>query len=103
MEPFSLVYYVAFGDRIKIGTTTDLNQRLQSIPHDELLAFERGGRALERKRHRQFAADLVPGQREWFHRSPELVAHIEGLSRGIGDVRREASRLVKRALLGLSG
>lgn len=102
MEPFSLVYYLGFGDRIKIGTTTDLNQRLQSIPHDELLAFERGSRALERRRHRQFAADLVPGQREWFHRSPDLDFHVADLARGIGDVRLEATRLVKRALLGLT-
>jgi len=50
-----VVYYLRYADRVKIGTSTNPRQRLAAIWHDELLAFERGGRALERERHRQFA------------------------------------------------
>ena len=61
----NVVYYIRFGDRIKIGTTGNLTGRLMTLPHDELLATEPGGIELEKQRHRQFAADLVAG-REWF-------------------------------------
>lgn len=75
-----LVYYVRFGDRIKIGTTKNLMARLQTLPCDEILATEPGGPELERQRHQQFAADLVSG-REWFNPSEPLIAHIAGLKR----------------------
>lgn len=50
-----VVYYLRFGDRIKIGTTTNLRTRLISVPCDEVLAVEPGSYALERERHEQFA------------------------------------------------
>ena len=74
-----LVYYLRFGDRIKIGTTTNLRERLTSIPHDELLATERGNHALEHARHLEFATDRITG--EWFHSSPRLMQHIQQLQR----------------------
>lgn len=73
-----VVYYIRFGDRVKIGTTFDLQARLSVIPHDEVLGTEPGSYALEKRRHRQFAADRVVG--EWFRLSPGLIAHIEGLN-----------------------
>jgi hypothetical protein len=79
-----VVYYIQFDDRIKIGTSTNPRQRLARLWHQELLAFERGGRSLEHQRHEQFAADRWPGT-EWFHRTDELVAHVAVLAAGIDD------------------
>lgn len=64
-----------FGDRIKIGTTTNLLKRREAIPHDEVLATEPGDRSVEGKRHTQFRHLRVKG--EWFRIAPELLAHIE--------------------------
>lgn len=79
-----VVYYLGYDDRIKIGTTANPRQRLSAIWHDELLAFERGDRALERRRHVQFAADRFPGT-EWFRRSPQLLAHVAERAAGVED------------------
>src|SRR5690606_30541637 len=57
------VYYARFGDRVKIGYSKDVETRLGVIPHDELMATERGTLQLEKTRHKQFAEYLVPGQR----------------------------------------
>jgi len=69
----SVVYYVIFGDRVKIGTTSELTNRLANLPYDELLAVEPGGRELERQRHNEWATAHIRG--EWFHATPELLAH----------------------------
>ncbi|WP_144713562.1 GIY-YIG nuclease family protein [Curtobacterium pusillum] len=83
-----VVYYLRmrddFGDRIKIGTTTNPRQRLAAIPHQDLLAFERGDRTLERRRHEQFAATRYPGT-EWFRVTPELLAHVDAVAAGVDD------------------
>lgn len=73
--PTDVVYYLRFQDRIKIGTTTDLTQRLSNIPHDRLLAIEPGGRHLEHERHAQFAD--AHAYREWFHPTTDLLEHID--------------------------
>ncbi|MFD4457683.1 GIY-YIG nuclease family protein [Nocardia sp. NPDC058480] len=73
----SIVYYLQFGDRIKIGTTINLQRRLGEIPHDRVLAIEPGGRALERQRHKEFAEERLTG--EWFEPSQRLLAHIKKL------------------------
>jgi len=52
-----VVYYLRFRDRVKIGTSAQPRQRLRAIRHEELLAFERGDRSVERRRHAQFAAE----------------------------------------------
>ncbi|MDA8323237.1 MAG: hypothetical protein M0030_25980 [Actinomycetota bacterium] len=74
----SIVYYVRFGDRIKIGWTTELRTRLQSIPYDALLAVEPGGKDVEQARHRQFRA-LSLG-REWFRDAEPLTSHVAMLA-----------------------
>jgi hypothetical protein len=79
-----VVYYVRYDDRIKIGTSASPRQRLSAIWHDELLAFERGDRAVERRRHVQFAVDRYP-RTEWFRRSSALEAHIAELAAGVDD------------------
>ncbi len=79
-----VVYYLRFRDRIKIGTTANPRQRLSRIWHDELLAFERGDRLVERRRHEQFAQWRRDGS-EWFEASTELTEHVDRLSAGIDD------------------
>lgn len=74
-----VVYYLRFADRIKIGTSGSPRQRLAQLKHDELLAFERGDRLVEQRRHAQFAT-LRFDRTEWFRAAPALVAHAEALS-----------------------
>jgi hypothetical protein len=83
-RPVEVVYYLRFGDRVKIGTTRDLKARIKAIYHDEVLAVEQGGVAAERMRHLQFAKHIITGQREWFSLAPELVAHINELRTDYG-------------------
>lgn len=77
-----VVYYVRYDRRVKIGTSRRPRQRLAGIRHEELLAFERGGRSVEQQRHRDFADDREGG--EWFTLTDRLSAHIAAL-RGCGE------------------
>lgn len=69
-----VVYYLRFGDRIKIGTSTNLARRLQSVPCDEVMAVEPGGLALEGARHDKFAELRITG--EWFRPGDALLDHV---------------------------
>jgi len=73
-----VVYYLRWRDRIKIGTSGNPRGRLAALPYDELLAFERGDRRLEQRRHAQFAGQRIPGS-EWFRVNDELLAHVAEL------------------------
>jgi hypothetical protein len=90
-----VVYYLRYADRVKIGTTMNPRQRFGRIWHDELLAFERGGRGLEQRRHAQFATNRLGG--EWFRRSPELAEHLEIVTAGIDDPWELHARWVSEA------
>ncbi len=92
-----VVYYIRYADRVKIGTSANPRQRLGAIRHDELLAFERGGRALEQRRHRQFSADRHGGT-EWFRSSEALQVHIEALAAGVDDPWDAYARWLSEAL-----
>ena len=72
-------------------------RRIAAIPHEEVLAFERGGRALERRRHEQFAGHRYPGT-EWFAVHPALLEHVEGLRAGVDDPWAQYGRWLSRAL-----
>jgi hypothetical protein len=76
-----VVYYLRRGDSVKIGTTFNPRHRFSAIPHDEVLAFERGDRRLEHRRHEEFAEDRL-GTSEWFELTPRLRAHIAALAGG---------------------
>lgn len=76
-----IVYYLRYGDRVKIGTTANPRQRFAAIWHEELLAFERGDRRLERHRHEQFAADRFSGT-EWFRLTPAIAEQAAILAGG---------------------
>lgn len=75
----NVVYYIKVSKYIKIGTTKDVDKRLQNYPPDsELLATEPGGYNIEAMRHEQFAKYLA-ARNEWFEPGPKLMQHIEGL------------------------
>lgn len=92
-----VVYYLRYDDRIKIGTSGNPRQRFAAIWHDELLAFERGGRSLEQRRHVQFADDRYPGT-EWFRSTPRLRAHIDAVAAGVDDPWELLARWVSEAV-----
>ncbi|MEZ3160617.1 GIY-YIG nuclease family protein [Microbacterium sp. BWT-B31] len=75
-----VVYYLRFAERVKIGTSSQPRMRLAAIRHEKLLAFERGGRGLERARHAQFAHLREGG--EWFTADAALLAHAQALASG---------------------
>jgi hypothetical protein len=79
-----VVYYIRFKGRIKIGTSANPRQRLATLPWDEILAFERGARPLEQRRHLQFASHRIP-RTEWFEPNDELDTHVRMLSAGVDD------------------
>lgn len=72
-----VVYFIRNGDRVKIGTTTDIRARIRRLalrPENVALLLE-GGRDRERALHRQFAAQRV-GTSEWFRHAGSLAQFI---------------------------
>jgi Meiotically Up-regulated Gene 113 (MUG113) protein len=78
LEEASLVYYARLGNRVKIGYSTNMANRLADIRPEELLATEPGGPLLEKRRHGQFADLRVVG--EWFKFEGALVDHVRALA-----------------------
>lgn len=71
-----VVYYLRVGGFIKIGWTSNLQNRMKSYaPDTTLLATEPGKRALETRRHRAFSVHRTHG-REWYAMVPPLMDHI---------------------------
>ena len=79
-----VVYYILFRGRIKIGTSGNPRSRLASLPWEELLAFERGDRLVEQRRHAQFAGHRIP-RTEWFEQHDALLQHTNELRAGVDD------------------
>ncbi|WP_423917135.1 GIY-YIG nuclease family protein [Frigoribacterium sp. 2-23] len=92
-----VVYYIRFDDRVKIGTTANPHQRLGRLWHDQLLAFERGGRAVERRRHEQFAAQRF-GRTEWFSADRAVLDHATALASGQPEPWQLHARWVSEAI-----
>jgi Meiotically Up-regulated Gene 113 (MUG113) protein len=74
-----VVYYIQFDDRVKIGTTAHIHDRLGQLPYDRLLGLEPGGYDVERRRHDQFRLCRIRG--EWFAASEELLQHAASCRR----------------------
>lgn len=85
----SVVYYMRMGNRIKIGTTGNLVQRMSAINPEELMAVEAGNAQVERRRHNQFRALRSHG--EWFRQEEPLIEHIKKI-RALGAKRDRAAR-----------
>lgn len=88
-----VVYYIQKDNRVKIGTSTNLPNRLAVLSHDKLLVVEPGSLELERERHQQFDALALGG--EWFRMGEPLVSHIQGLREEHGDPRALWNRIVQ--------
>lgn len=69
-----VVYYMRIGNRVKMGTSTNLRKRLAVINPEELLAYEAGGCDVERHRHVQFKHLRTHG--EWFRYEGSLMDHV---------------------------
>jgi hypothetical protein len=69
-----VVYYMRMDRLVKIGTSTNIRSRVNSIGPQGVMAVERGGNDVETARHRQFAA--LHSHLEWFHLGDELAEHI---------------------------
>jgi len=74
-----VVYFVQAGDLIKIGTSTSLPSRLETLRTSnggvlEVLLVVPGNRTQERQVHALFATERVRG--EWFRPSERLLAFI---------------------------
>lgn len=74
-----VVYYMRLNDLVKIGTTTNIAQRCESVNTQGVIAIEWGSYRLERERHSQFADLHVHG--EWFRLEGRLVDHVVELRR----------------------
>lgn len=79
-----VVYYVQIGAHIKIGWTSNLENRMRQYPpNSTLLALHPGTRKDENRMHRRFAADRTHG-REWYVPSASLTHHIAQVVRENG-------------------
>jgi hypothetical protein len=92
-----VVYYIRQRERIKIGTSGNPRSRLAALHYDELLAFERGDRRVEQRRHAEFASHRIP-RTEWFAVHDALLAHIAELAAGVDDPWERHAVWVSREL-----
>ncbi|MFE6126748.1 GIY-YIG nuclease family protein [Streptomyces sp. NPDC056437] len=72
-----LVYFLRNGNRLKIGTTTELRRRIRTLalrPENVVLLLN-GGKPLERQLHDRFA-DLRIGSTEWFAYDGPLIDFV---------------------------
>jgi len=92
-----IVYYLRVGETIKIGTSGNPRGRFTQLWHDELLAFERGGRPVEQRRHKQFG-EFRHARTEYFAPHPALDRHIAELREGVDDPWQQYSFWVSQAI-----
>jgi hypothetical protein len=75
-RPSRPIYFLALDDKVKVGWTSNLEQRMKSYPpHSRLLVTYPGSRADERDLHRTLATSRVAG-REWYERTPHIETTI---------------------------
>lgn len=77
-----LVYFIRNGNRLKIGTSTDLKRRVRTLAlrAENVVLLLDGGQSLERDLHKQFA-DLRVGNTEWFAYDGALITYIADQNR----------------------
>lgn len=88
------VYFISSGDRIKIGTTTQLSARLDTLKREfgeslQVLKTTKGGHQLEALFHQMFGQERTDG--EWFRRSDRLLQFIEQLPIHVPSNRRTSN------------
>ncbi|MFD1309019.1 GIY-YIG nuclease family protein [Streptomyces kaempferi] len=72
-----LVYFIRNGNRVKIGTSTEVKRRIRTLAlrAENVVLLLDGGQPLERDLHKQFA-DLRIGNTEWFAYEGALVDYV---------------------------
>ncbi|NUS82687.1 MAG: GIY-YIG nuclease family protein [Streptomyces sp.] len=77
-----VVYFIRNGNRLKIGTTTDIKRRIRTLAlrAENVVLVLDGGKPLERNLHKQFA-DLRIGNTEWFAYDGALINYIADQNR----------------------
>jgi hypothetical protein len=72
-----LVYFIRNGNRMKIGTTTDLKRRIRTLAlrEENVALLVNGDQRVERSYHKQFA-DLRVGRTEWFAYEGTLADYV---------------------------
>lgn len=77
-----LVYFIRNGNRIKIGTSTELKRRIRTLAlrAENVALLLDGDRRIERQLHNQFA-DLRIGDTEWFAYEAPLTDYIADQNR----------------------
>lgn len=72
-----MVYFIRNGNRIKIGTTTELRRRIRTLAlrQEHVLLLLPGTQPLERALHKRFA-DLRDGNTEWFQYTGALTQYV---------------------------
>ncbi|MGV9226424.1 GIY-YIG nuclease family protein [Streptomyces albogriseolus] len=77
-----IVYFIRNGNRLKIGTTTELKRRIRTLAlrAENVVLLLDGGKPLERSLHQKFA-DLRVGNTEWFAYDGALVDFITDQNR----------------------
>jgi hypothetical protein len=69
------LYFIRFGDRVKIGYTTNPDARLQALPHERVIGVIPGSRSDEAAWHKLLADYRVVG--EWFRADPTVLEVLE--------------------------
>lgn len=70
------IYFLALDDKIKVGWTANLDQRMKSYPpHSRLIVTYPASRADERDLHRTLRTSLIAG-REWYERTSHVMSTI---------------------------
>ncbi|MBA2951602.1 GIY-YIG nuclease family protein [Streptomyces himalayensis] len=82
--PDGVVYYIRRGRYVKIGTTTQLRNRMRDLLPDEVLAVEPGSYKLEGELHQRFAGLRLHPSCEYFLLDNELQAHIDQVLERVG-------------------
>ena len=70
-----VVYFVRFGDRVKIGYSANFQRRMSEVPYDEILLLLPGTTAHERGLHEIFKEHRITG--EWFHAHPDIMEFVK--------------------------
>lgn len=84
-----VTYVIRFGGYVKIGRTRNLQQRIERIPCEEIVAVYPGD--IERELHEFFGWERVytiGNHFEWFHDGPALRDYLHQL-----EVRREGHHI----------
>jgi len=84
------VYFIRFGQRVKIGFSANVRERLKALPHESVLKVIPGAPADERRWHAQWQHLRVTG--EWFELTDELMSAIDNAGPDIHPRTRLRSR-----------